>query len=157
MGRSGGSGALVRTVAFVLLWIFCGSSTSQSADTLNHVQNVVDDLRGRLSITVPVVVAFVPTEKLVVSVGHLNGQTDAFSLSIENGFVDRLSSDELDAVVAHELGHVWIYTHHPYLQTEELANEIAMRVVSRASLERLYEKVWAHKGGKGSLTYLPGE
>ena len=58
--------------------------------------------------------------------------------------------------MAHELGHVWIYTHHPFLQTEELANEIAMRVVSRELLESLYQKVWERTGTKGKLTYLPG-
>ena len=61
----------------------------------------------------------------------------------------------MSAVVAHELGHVWIYTHHPYLQTEELANEVAMRVVSRAILEGLYKKVWERAGAKGTLAYLP--
>ena len=50
-------------------------------------------------------------------------------------------------MVAHELGHVWIYTHHPYLQTEQLANQIAMRVVSRESLDSVYGKVWADAGG----------
>ena len=133
------------------------SDRSASAGGLISVQQLVDAFRGRLSITVPVVVAFVPSNNLIVSVGHLDGQGGAFSLSIENGFVDRLSSEELDAMIAHELGHVWIYTHHPYLQTEELANEIALRVVSRSALEQLYKKVWLQTGGKGSLTYLPGE
>jgi hypothetical protein len=128
-----------------------------SADALSGVQHVVDILRERLAITVPVVVAFVRSNNLVVSVEHLPGQDNVFSLSMESGFVERLSPDELDAMIAHELGHVWIYTHHPYLQTEELANEVALRVVSRGSLERLYEKVWLQTGRKGSLSYLPGE
>jgi len=52
-----------------------------------------------------------------------------------------LTDDDIKAVVAHELGHVWIFTHHPYLQTEQLANEIAMRLVTRESLEPVYAKV----------------
>ncbi len=124
---------------------------------LQHVQSIVDDFRGRLSIAEPVVVSFVSANARVVSVERLQTEDRAFSLSIEHGFVDPLSQDELDAVIAHELGHVWIYTHHPYLQTEELANEIALRIVTRDALDRLYEKVWQRTGLKGTLTYLPGE
>jgi hypothetical protein len=59
-------------------------------------------------------------------------------------------------VVAHELGHVWIFTHHPYLQTERLADTVAMRVVSRKSLDRVYAKVWERGGAKGSLAQFLG-
>ena len=59
-------------------------------------------------------------------------------------------------ILAHELGHVWVSTHHPYLQTERLANSIAMRVVSRDSLERVYEKMWARDGRKGDLLAFLG-
>ena len=62
------------------------------------------------------------------------GSGGGFTLSFEAGFAERLTEDELTAAVAHELGHVWIYTYFPFLQTEQLANEIAMRVVSRESL-----------------------
>jgi hypothetical protein len=55
----------------------------------------------------------------------------------------------LRAALAHELGHVWVFTHHPFLQTERLANEVGRRVVSRASLERLYKKLWAYEGTPG--------
>jgi hypothetical protein len=58
--------------------------------------------------------------------------------------------------VAHELGHVWIFTHHPYLQTERLANSIAMRGVTRESLERVYRKVWQREGVKGDLVQFLG-
>ena len=61
----------------------------------------------------------------------------------------------MSAVVAHELGHVWIFTHHPYLQTEQLANQIAMRLVARETLEPIYEKLWKRLGVTGDLsTYL---
>jgi len=62
----------------------------------------------------------------------------------------------LSASIAHELGHVWIFTHHPYLQTELLANQIALKVVTREELERVYEKVWKDKG-KGDLKDFLGE
>ena len=42
-----------------------------------------------------------------------------------------------ESTFIHELGHVWIFTHHPYLQTEQLANRIAMRLVSRTSGSKL--------------------
>ena len=80
-----------------------------------------------------------------------------FRLSFENSFLNELTQGELMAVVAHELGHVWIFTHHPYLQTEQLANTIAMRVVSRESLEKVYEKVWERDGSKGDLVQFLGK
>ena len=80
----------------------------------------------------------------------------AFLLTIDASFLDTLSDEELEAAIAHELGHVWIFTHHPYLQTEELANQIAMRAVSRESLERVYAKVWERGGTKGDLARFLG-
>ena len=71
-------------------------------------------------------------------------------------FSARLDDNELSASIAHELGHVWIFTHHPYLQTELLANQIALRVVTRENLEKIYEKVWKDKG-KGDLKEFLGE
>jgi len=76
--------------------------------------------------------------------------------SVDAAFLDQLTDDELEAAIAHELGHLWVFTHHPFLQTEELANQIAMRVVSRESLERVYGKVWARGGTKGDLNRFLG-
>jgi predicted Zn-dependent protease len=77
-------------------------------------------------------------------------------LKVEEGFVSGLTDAELAAAVAHELGHVWIFTHHPFLHTEQLANDIAMRLVSRDSLEQLYERVWSRRGSKGDLARFFG-
>ena len=121
-----------------------------------ELQALTDGLRRALAIPHPVTVSLVEANTLVVSVERLmTAQDVAFSLSIEAGFLDLLTEAELEAAVAHELGHVWIFTHHPFLQTEELANEIAMRAVSRESLESVYQKVWERTGKKGTLAYLP--
>jgi hypothetical protein len=118
-----------------------------------RVQAIVDDVRARLSISPEVVVSIVPRDKLLVSVQQ--SRDGVFALSFESDFLNVLSEDELIAVVAHELGHVWIFTHHPYLQTEELANQVAMRLVSRTTLNNVYEKVWQRTGVAGDLVYLP--
>jgi len=71
---------------------------------------------------------------------------DEFLLRVDTHFLVNLDDDEMTAALAHELGHVWIYTHHPFLHTEALANEIALRVVSRDVLRRLYSKVSQFEG-----------
>jgi hypothetical protein len=131
-----------------------GPSDAVIAST-RRVQLVADDLKKRLSIPQEVVVAVVPQDALLVSVERRREQPGAFTLSFERDFLEGLSEGELTAVVAHELGHVWIFTHFPYLQTEELANEVALRVVSRDTLQTVYDKVWQRTGVKGALAYLP--
>ena len=120
-----------------------------------RIQGLVDDLRAQLSIPQTVTVSLVAKNPLMASVESAKGH-DAFVLSLESAFVDELSEDELRAVVAHELGHVSIFTHHPYLQTERLANQIAMRLVSRETLEKVYDKVW-RDGVKGDRVRFLGE
>ena len=51
---------------------------------------------------------------------------------------------------------MWIFTHFPFLQTERGANDVALRVVSRDALERVYAKVWARGGAKGDLVRFLG-
>jgi predicted Zn-dependent protease len=93
---------------------------------------------------------------LVASV-EAGGDEGPFTLSLQEDFLDTLSEDELKAVIAHELGHVWIFTHHPYLQTERLANDIARRLVSRDVLVTVYEKLWKSQGTKGDLVRFVGD
>jgi hypothetical protein len=85
-----------------------------------------------------------------------SGNREFFLISIDRTFLEDLNEDELTTALAHELGHVWIFSHHPYLQTEALANEIAMKAVSRDSLKTLYGKLWLHLGTKGNLEELLG-
>jgi Zn-dependent protease with chaperone function len=120
------------------------------------LQLVVDDMKARLAIPHAVTASIVPSNPRAVSVAPAPRTGGAFQIAIDGGFLALLTEDELSAAVAHELGHVWVSTHHPYLQTEGLANQIAMRVVSRGSLERLYAKAWAREGTKGDLQSFLG-
>ncbi|HET9131674.1 MAG TPA: hypothetical protein VFO86_12030, partial [Terriglobia bacterium] len=46
--------------------------------------------------------------------------------------------------------------HHPYLQTEALANDIALRVVDRETMKKVYSKLWAYTGTAGNIDELLG-
>jgi hypothetical protein len=120
-----------------------------------QIQDVVNKLKIQMSIPDMVVVSIVEHNPLVVSVERAKDGTSAFSLLIDRDFLEGLTADEIGAVVAHELGHVWIFTHHPFLHTEELANQIAMKVVPQDTLVAVYDKVWKRVGRKGDLVYLP--
>jgi hypothetical protein len=140
----------------VLLFVFIFVLTSPVSDVpsivtvrAQHAQNVVDTLRAALPIPNDVQIALVIYQPLVFTVEPTNPRKDHFRLSMEIGFLLMLDDDELRAALAHELGHVWIYTHHPYLQTERLANSIGLRLASRDSFERLYRKLWAYEGTTG--------
>jgi len=100
-------------------------------------------------------VAIVPENDRVVSVEpFLNG--DGYRVEFERAFFDQLNEEELTAALAHEIGHVWIFSHPPYLHTEALANEIALRVVARRPLETLYTKLWTYTKVTGNLVDLLG-
>jgi hypothetical protein len=114
-----------------------------------RLQGIVDALRSELGIPKDVTLKVVRENPLKASVEPAK-DGDGFVLEIEGAFAKGLTDGELKSVLAHELGHVWIFTHHPYLQTEQLANRIAMRLVTRESLERVYDKVWK-SGAKGDL------
>ncbi|MGH2542362.1 MAG: M48 family metalloprotease [Ardenticatenaceae bacterium] len=124
---------------------------------MSRIQHLIDQLRSTLSLKAAVTSVIVEENPMVVSVEPVRGRPGAFVLSFEKGFTEALSDDELTAVIAHELGHVWIFTHHPYLQTERLANDVAMRVVKRESLQRVYAKLWERAGAKGDLAQFLGQ
>jgi hypothetical protein len=114
-----------------------------------RAQEFVDQLRAELPIQNEIQIAVVTYHPLVFSVQPLETDKNRFLLTMELGFLLSLNDDELRAAVAHELGHVWIYTHHPFLQTERLANVIAQRVVDRQSFENIYAKLWMYEGASG--------
>ena len=121
--------------------LFCATA-ARAADPRERIERVVSDLKTQLSIAQTVNVAVVADNPRLFSVTPAEHQPGTFLLSVEEDFAQGLNDAELRAAVAHELGHVWIFTHFPYLQTEQLANDIASRVVSRETLTPLYEKVW---------------
>lgn len=111
-----------------------------------RAQEILENLRSELSINQQVQIALVPSDPFVFSVKRTAPRKDSFQLSMELGFLLKLTDDELHAAVAHELGHVWIFMHFPFLQTERLANDIAQRVVNRSSFDKLYSKLWQYEG-----------
>jgi hypothetical protein len=149
-------GLFILTLALATTLSSAAEPAPASGAAEEKLQSLVSNLTTRLSISVPVVVSVVPKDPLMMSVKPPAGPEDPFLLSVDAAFLDQLPDDELEAAIAHELGHVWVFTHHPFLQTEELANEIAMRVVSRESLERVYDKVWERGGTKGDLNRFLG-
>jgi hypothetical protein len=120
------------------------------------IQELVNDLKTQLGIHAAVTAALVPVNPLLVSVQPVDRASGTFQMEFDERFLATLDQEDLKAIVAHELGHVWIFTHHPYLQTERLANSVAMRAVPRASLERVYSKVWERDGTKGDLIRFLG-
>ena len=134
------------------------AGTDERSVEIARLQQVTDVLRRRLDILERVLVTVVDHNPLVMSVETLSGRSGPFVITADEEFIQSLTDEELNAAVAHELGHVWIYTHHPYLQTERLANDIALRVISPDVLVPVYEKVWKRTGARGNLSeYLSFE
>jgi Zn-dependent protease with chaperone function len=155
-------------VVLVLVWLLSLHYSIVSAhedyvrgqlrwERIQELQSIVDRLRLRLEILEPVRISLVESNPLVVSVETLGSRSGPFVIKADEAFLDTLSPTEIEAALAHELGHVWIHTHHPYRQTERLANDIALRVVSRSTLEPVYEKLWQRTGIKGDLAELIGQ
>jgi Zn-dependent protease with chaperone function len=139
--------AVAGVTLFVLLSLaVVEARAAASPAAAESVQGVVDDLRGQLGLTPAVRVVLVDENPRVVSVARDPGAPATFVLAVERGFLVELTAAEVRAVVAHELGHVWIFSNHPYLQTEQLANEVALRLVTRDALDSAYRKLLTVSG-----------
>jgi hypothetical protein len=149
--------------SFLFLALLCLGSDGREAKPEDHLSNqirrirtIVDELQRRLGDTTRVLVSVDRGNDRLVSVHPSETDQGTYLLSLDRDFLLLLDERDLRAVVAHELGHVWIYTHHPYLQTENQANQTALKVVSREDLERAYRKVGLHKGEEVDIQAFVG-
>src|SRR5687768_14137760 len=93
------------------------SPSSASADSNSgalaaeelRLQDVVDQLKARLAVNDEVAVAIVAENPLMVSVEARQGPNGVFRMAFERNFLEDLTPSELEAVIAHELGHIWIF------------------------------------------------
>ncbi|MCC7043042.1 MAG: hypothetical protein IT183_04225 [Acidobacteria bacterium] len=122
------------------------ASASPADETMAALQRAVDSLRARLGITHEVTVSVVTSDARVFSMTPPPAAGEPFKVEIDATFLATLVDDEVTAALARELGHVWVATNRPFLQTERLANDVAMRVVTRSSLARVYRKMSAYTG-----------
>jgi hypothetical protein len=147
----------VRIIHF-FLWVFLVHAgpllAKQPDDRSRAIKSIIREFRTQLKMPLNVRERIVRVNDRMVSVEHIRGKSGdigLFVICFDERFLASLSAEELRAAIAHELGHVWIYTHHPYLHTEALANEIAMKLVSRESLEKTYMKLWTQTGVTGNI------
>ena len=139
----------------VCLILIVQSSAVEGWNRLQHnarkIKTILAGLKKQLDMSADVSVAVVPSDDLLVSVTPDRHRKGAYRISFDAAFLALLDEDELPAAIAHELGHVWIFTHHPYLQTEDLANVIAHRLVTPTELDRVYDKVALVKSPPANL------
>ena len=144
-----GSGLLEPALSVVFIFLVVVPVAPDPPNILNVrvalAREMVNQLRDELSIRSEVDIALVKYHPLVFFVEPEDARKERFRLSIEVDFFLRLDDEELLAALAHEMGHVWIFTHFPFLHTEMLANTIGQRVVPRRSFERVYTKLWAYE------------
>src|SRR5262249_16051678 len=131
-----------------------GSPAEPAAFRVARLEETAQSLETAMGMHNRVRVLVVPENKLVISVEVLPAPEVGYQVVMERRFYEMLSDEEITAAIAHEIGHVWIYSHHPFLQTEALANEIAMKAVSRKALASLYGKLWSYTGVPGDLQEL---
>jgi hypothetical protein len=138
-------------LTFILLFVVPTADQAASPIILKarHAQDLLNELRGTLLIPEPVFIDLVLRNPLVFSVEPEDRQRNRFELSMDVSFLQILNDTELRAALAHELGHVWIFKHHPFLQTERLANEVGQRAVPRSDLEQMYTKLWSYENRPG--------
>ena len=148
-----GAGLLEPTFSLVFIFLVAVPVAQDPPIVLNlrvaRAREIVNHLRGELSIRSEVDIVLVKYHPLVFSVEPEDGRKQRFRLSVEVPFLLQLDDDELLGALAHEMGHIWIFTHFPSLQTEMLANSIGQRVAPRRSFERVYAKLWAYERTTG--------
>ena len=136
----------------LLLQANATSQLTRAAYNAKRIKSLIDELKKELEIDKEIEAIIVPKNEMIVSVQPVRERKGVYEISFEENFLNTLDDNELRAVIAHELGHVWIFTHHPYLQTEDLANSIAFKAVTQESLDRVYDKVRTRNIVAGTLS-----
>jgi hypothetical protein len=108
---------------------------------------MIQEFSGRLGVSDEVIFFFVSGNRHLISVERAATEAELFQMALDEDFLRTLDDRELRAAIAHELGHIWIFTHFPYLHTESLANQYALKLVPHEDLDRVYEKarIWKQK------------
>lgn len=147
------SGLLEPALSFVFIFLVAVPVAQDPPNILSLreavAREIVNHLRGELSIRNEVDIVLVRYHPLVFFVEPEDARKLRFRLSMEAAFLLQLDDEELLAALAHEMGHVWIFTNFPFLHTEMLANTIGQRVAPRRSFERIYTKLWAYERTTG--------
>ena len=137
-------------IALSLVLIVQANGAAERHST-SKIKSIVAELKKQLGISEEIEVIVVEKNNLIVSVQPVKDR-GVYQISFEHAFLNTLDDSDLHAVIAHELGHVWIFTHHPYLQTEDLANSIAFKAVNQDAMDRVYEKVRSRQRFDSSLS-----
>lgn len=140
---------------FVCLLSLMGAGAASPTDrqvwNANHqkLAALVQEFRVLLNIEEQISVSIVRKNHMLASVRPSSKQPGSFVVRFDRSFLAALADEELRAAIAHELGHVWIFVHQPYVQSEPLANKKALEVIQLDSLQKMYEKVRAYQGRHG--------
>src|SRR5688572_9638910 len=108
-------------------------------------------LGAELGVQIDIQVVVAKKNDRMVSVERASLKRDTFTVTFDRNFLSGLDQGEITAALAHEIGHIWIFCHFPYVHTEVLANEIALTLVDRIDLESLYRKLRDHLGASETV------
>jgi hypothetical protein len=122
----------------------------------HKIERIAQEFGHRLGLSPQFIISIAKDNPRLAAAQCETNAKKAFRISFDFEFLLTLDDRELDAAVAHELGHIWIFTHFPFLQTEVLANHQALRLVPRRDLARIYEKMWKWNGRQGNLEQVLG-
>src|SRR5262249_43881757 len=89
--------------------------TLPQKEMIKRIQAITTQLESRLQMTQEIEVSIVPVEARMLSVQrnrNASGTGELFLITLDRTFVEGLTEKELTAALAHELGHVWIFSHH---------------------------------------------
>src|SRR5262245_64013303 len=96
-----------------------------------QLAQIAAKLCAKLGIEKEVQIIIAAENPRIVSVEKILQPEELYVVTFDRQFLNTLNEEEFTAALAHEIGHIWIFSHFPYLHTEALANEIALKSVSR--------------------------